>query len=347
MGMFKSDPPPAPDYSGIATSSKEVAEIAAATAREQLAWAKEQYANDKQITDRVVNAALSRQEELDANARSDRARYETKFQPLEQQLIDDAAKAGSAPYQEQKAGGAMAEVSRQYEIARQEAQDQLESYGIDPSQTRAQALDVSTRINEATARASAGNQAREQEEAKGRALRSEALNIGKGYPGQIAQQYGTALASGNQAANSALAQTASGANTMGTGLQWTNQQNQALGTWGNALTGGYNAQLNAFNAQQNSSSGIGSLLGLAGGIGSALFLEEGGAVPEEASPSRGAIPDDVPAQLQAGEFVVPEDVVRWLGERHFQQLIEKSRVAKESAPAKGELSTRTAIPMGA
>ena len=71
---------------------------------------------------------------------------------------------------------------------------------------------------------------------------------------------------------------------------------------------------------------------------------EGGVIPDdpdaeariadpEMSPSGGAIEDDIhaeirqrqPAQLNAGEFVMPKDVVQWLGEKGMQQFILKAR----------------------
>lgn len=51
------------------------------------------------------------------------------------------------------------------------------------------------------------------------------------------------------------------------------------------------------------------------------------------SPSGGQQTDDVPAQLNAGEFVLPDDVVKWKGEEFFQNLIGKSRQARESVMA--------------
>ncbi len=70
--------------------------------------------------------------------------------------------------------------------------------------------------------------------------------------------------------------------------------------------------------------------------------DDGGAIPPSASPSNGAITDDVPAQLPSGkqinvnarEFVIPEDVARWKGEEFFQKLIAQSRQARVTAPAK-------------
>lgn len=75
--------------------------------------------------------------------------------------------------------------------------------------------------------------------------------------------------------------------------------------------------------------------------GDMSYFDGGGAVPVAASPSRGAVTDDVPAQgpsgriqLNGGEFVIPKDVVSWEGEKSLQNLIQKARTAKLEATAK-------------
>lgn len=348
--MCGSDAPPPPDYTPIAEASAEQAKYAYELGKEQLAWAKEQYGKDSAIISKVVDAALARQAQNDEAALSDRQRYEEVYQPLEDKLVKEAEDYSSPERMEQKAGEASAEVAQQFDAQRRAAAQNLEAYGVDPTSTRYAALDMGSRVQQAAAQAGAANNAREQTEAMGRAMRSEAINVGRGYPGQIAGTYGTALQSGNAAVNSAIGGTASGAATMGTGNQWVNSGNQGLNTWGNTLNMGYNNQLAQFNANQQASSGLGGLFGSvlgaagnAGGFG-ALF-EEGGAVPEvtpggnvptSASPTGGKAIDDVPARLTAGEFVVPKDAVSWYGERHFQQLIEKGRKEREGATAKPE-----------
>lgn len=337
----KSDPPDPPDYSQIAAASEKSAEYSFTLGKEQLAWAKEQYANDRQIADKVIGAALERQKLNDQFAQDDRRRYEDIYQPLEDRLAGEALDYASPARMELDAARAQADVAQQFDASRRRAMENLQSFGVDPSSLRYASLDRGANVQQAAAEAAAGNQSRQQTEAVGRALRSEAINVGRGYPGQIAGTYGTAIQAGNQGINSALATTASGANTMGTGLQWQGSGNQALGTWGNALNTGYQNQLSAWQAAQNSSSGIGGLLGTSLGI-AASFMEEGGAVtsggnvPSQASPSQGKAIDDVPARLTAGEFVVPKDAVSWYGERHFQKLIETARKEKEQAPAKPE-----------
>lgn len=61
----------------------------------------------------------------------------------------------------------------------------------------------------------------------------------------------------------------------------------------------------------------------------------GGRVPPQASPSRGAITDDVPANVNVGEFIVPRDVAMWKGQEFFQKLIAQARMANQKAASMG------------
>jgi hypothetical protein len=364
MGSKKAPPPP--DYSGITAAMQQQTAAAQAMQQQQLDWAKQQYADSSATSNTLVQAALSRQDKLDAMAAEDRQRYQTVFQPLEDQLVAEAQDYASPARREMEAGSAMAGVTHQFDLARTAAQDRLESFGIDPSQVRSGALDVSSRISEAAARAGAGNVARERTDAIGRALRSEAINLGRGYPGQVAQAYAGANQSGQGAASTEFGNIASGASTMGTAPQWASLGTQAAGTWGNMLHTGYGDLLDRYKAQNSASSGWGSALGLAGGIGLAAFgapstsvlgglasklrFAEGGPVPENLSPSGGVNVDDVPAhgptgaiQLDGGEFVVPADVVKWKGEEFFQKQITQSREKRKEAPAQPQVRQAIAI----
>ncbi len=69
----------------------------------------------------------------------------------------------------------------------------------------------------------------------------------------------------------------------------------------------------------------------------------GGRVPPTMSPSRGRQVDDVPAQigqtggkanLNVGEFVIPQDVTQWKGQEFFQKMIQQSRKARMGAGAR-------------
>lgn len=347
------DVPATPDYGPLITASTESSKYAYELAKTQQAWAEKVYAENKGVSDLVIDKALGMMDRQDQWAQQDRQRYENIFQPLEEQLASDAQDYATPERQEQEAGKAEADVAAQFEQARQTAQQNLEQFGVDPSQVRAGALDTGSRLAEAAAQASAGNQARDRTMREGWALRDSAINVGKGYPAQVQGEVAGSGQSGNQSVNTGLATTASGAQTMGTPGSWQQLGNQGLGVWGNILNTQFGNQMDAYKAKQESSSGFGSLLGAAGGILTA-FAEEGGAIPDptqmfangggpipvSASPSGGAIPDDInaqigssdggpdmPAKLNAGEFVFPKDVMAWNGEQWAQKEILKARKA--------------------
>jgi hypothetical protein len=386
--MGKSKAPPPPNYAPLAQAAMMQTQVAAQTSQAQLDWARQQYELDSKrletqetMWSRVIDDALKRQDTLDAQGAADRRRYEEVYQPLEDRLIKEAegyTDARNRARAEAAAGAAATAVSNQMAQAREAAQDRLESFGIDPSQIRSQALDLGARIQEAAARAGAANTQREgvqrAEEATGRALRSEALNIGRGYPAQIAQSYGLAFQQGQgaagtgaQAVQSGLSTTGMGAQTMGTGTQWNQQGLQALDLGRSIYNTGYSNVLDRYKANQSASSGWGSALGLIGGIGLKAAMspvtpfwmaEEGGAIPDdgvtpevipsgqgvkierEHSPSGGRAIDDVHVMAQPDEFIVPRETVLWVGEKHLQRLIEKSTEEKAKAKAK---PTRGAI----
>lgn len=251
MGGGKGKVAPPPDYAAISASNKEAAEVAAAVQREQLAWAKEQYAKDfaanKEITDAYLPLV-----KLQADAAiADRKRYETQFQPLEDQMIKEAKEYATPERQQQEAAKAVAAVDQQYEMARQAAEANLQSYGIDPGQMRAGALDLGTRIQEAANKAGAAETARTNVENVGRALRSEAVNVGKGYPGNVAGAVQTATQTGQSGVGANLSTTASGAATMGTPVQWGGLQAQHLGNWGSYNANIYSTQTQAETARAN------------------------------------------------------------------------------------------------
>lgn len=376
--MGKDDAPAAPDYSQIAAASEKSANLAFQVAQDQLAWAKEQYAHNSAITDTVVDSALGQMDQAGQWAAEDRSRYENIYQPLEEQQAADAQDWASPERKEAAAGAAEADVAQQFESARQSATQKLEQFGVDPSQTRQGALDSQSRFAEAAARAGAGNTARRGLDDQQQALIANAVNVGKGYPSQYTAQQGVQSGAGNQAVNSSLATTQSGSNTMGTPATWQGLGNSALGTWANTLNMGFQNQLSSFNADQASSSGIGGILGQVAGFGLSKIpgLADGGSVPPagpptaipvphsgvsvtpDTSPSRGTVTDDVPANLNVGEFVVPKDVMAWRGEQWMQKEIMKARqqaANPQTAPAQGQPQMpapgppriQTAIPVGA
>ncbi|WP_454627807.1 hypothetical protein [Bradyrhizobium cenepequi] len=348
--------------SGIAAVSKEAADNAYQLGEQQLQWAKDQFAQNKAVTDQVVQKALDTQDTLNANAAADRKRYEDVLLPQRDALINDANTYATQEKKDQEVGKAQAAVGQQFEAARNNATQSLESYGVNPASTRFGALDIGTRAMEAAAKAAAGNTAIQQTDQTARDLRAQAINAEAGLPTQSLAETNAGTATGTGAVNNGLATTQTGASTQGTGVQYDSLGNAAAGQAANTTTQGYQNSLNQYKADQASSSGVGSVLGGLAGLGlgvaglsgssvggkalSSLFAADGGAIPAVgdatpggavpvgASPTGGKAVDDVPAQLTVGEFVIPKDVAAWKGEEHFQKLIQQARQAKQQATAK-------------
>lgn len=353
--MGSSKPPPPPDYGPIAAAQKEAAQIAAQVAREQLAWAREQYAMDREVLDRVLAVMLPAMELESSEAAKLRDRYNTVFQPIEDDLIREAREFASPERIEQEAARVSAEAALAFQQRRAAAAQTLEQFGIDPSQTRARALDAQLNVQQAATQAALANQARTNVENVGRALRGEAINIGRGLPSNVAGAYGTAIDAGRTGLRGALETTASGASTMGTPVQWSDVQARNLANWGNMLNTGYQNQLQAWSAAQQNRSGLGSVLGTVAGIGMSALTSpfrpwilggftHGGAVPPDPRDPEGTR-DGVEVRVSGGEYVVPASVVRRLGTDYFDKLVRKYGEAEDAQAAHTRMALN--VPGGA
>lgn len=264
MGKGSEAPPP-PDYSMVSTASADAAKLQSQTSDEQLAWAKDQYAQMAPIAQQYMGTMILNQNEQTRNAINDRTRYEQTFQPAEDQIVNAAKTWNSADRSDQQAGAAMADVAKQFDQQRKQATAQLESFGVDPSQTRYGALDLGTRISQAATQAAAGTNSRLDTEKAALALAGEAANIGRGYTGQIAQGFAGATSSGGAAVNTGLQTSSTFGNLKGTAAQWSGLSNQSNATATGALQAAGNYSLGATheaNAQANvQSQGVGQLAG--------------------------------------------------------------------------------------
>ena len=160
---------------------------------------------------------------------------------------------------------AMADVSRSIDAQRAAALTSLQSYGIDPSTTRYGALDASYRIAKAAGQAAAGTQSRRQTEATGLALLGEAINIGRGYPGAVAQAYSTGTQAGGAGLKAADTNYAVGADAMGSPTSYLSAATNARAQQAGALDLGYRNALQGQQLEAQSAAdslyGIGNIIG--------------------------------------------------------------------------------------
>src|ERR1035437_4892106 len=392
-----STPSVAPVNLQIAAMLQQLSGTAEAQGNETYKWANDQFAKSSVVTDQMVN---------DANTYSSQARIGSEM------------------------GKAETDTGQAMDASRVNSEEQLRSYGVDPSSGRYAALDRAANTQKAAAQAGAGQVARQKTEDTGRQLRAQAINAEMANQNTGAAMKGAANAfMSTAAAAGKYAPTQQTTNSTSNSQSTSQQQNSSHSTdpsqpsrssgggSGGGTTpngsgdnsgggsgyqsgngsGGYNntdpstVQGNQPDARtmstqgnpdfaaawdtssdpystgsgidssgdQTWSSGGGDYSGgssdyssqndnayaFAQGGGVPDDQTTGGQVPQSASPSQGMQTDDVPAQLNAEEFVVPRDVARWKGEEFFQKLIDQSRKARVMGSAKGKPGA--AAPQGA
>lgn len=321
-------------------------------ADEQFAWSQQAYKDAQAQAAPINEQALKNMQQQYGIAEQAQNRYTNTFIPLEDQYIA-SAKGWDTPEAEQAAAGAAeANVAQQLQEGRSAATRALQAYGIDPGAPRYANLEIGSRTGGAAATAGAGNQAINQRQQEGLQLLQNAAGMGRNLTPTALNAYAGSNASGTGVIGNTNMVNTTGANTMGTGLQWgqLGEQYAALGNQSIAGIGKtfgdiYQGQVAQADAETQ---GLYGLAGAAvGAVGSyfnplnklmpTMRAAEGGAIPESASPTQGIAVDDVPARLSPGEFVVPKDVVQWKGEEHFQKLIEQSREKRQEATAKPDI----------
>jgi hypothetical protein len=110
----------------------------------------------------------------------------------------------------------------------------------------------------------------------------------------------------------------------GGGLQGGGYPGATYGAPNSAGPGSYGGDINVTTGLDTGAGG-----GYAGGGAIGDEPTTGGPVPRSASPSGGIQTDDIPARLNAHEFVIPQDVALWKGQEHFHKLIGQSRQARQ------------------
>lgn len=272
--MSGSSAPPAPNYSPIAQAQQAAAAEQAAISRDQLQWAKDQYADARPYTQRVMATTADSMEANAATAKKDRARYEQIYQPIEEQQAEKAQNWDSPERKALMRGRAAATVGQSFDAADAAATRQLQSFGVNPADLRMGAINRGSKLARAAAQAGAENNSDVVVDREANALRSEAINVGKGYPGQVAQQYGTSNASGTSGVGAGNQTTGTYMPALGNSIGWSGLSNQSWNNAAGTMSAGYRDALGGYNAEQNSSSGVGSIIGAGIGLATSVFSDK-------------------------------------------------------------------------
>lgn len=226
----------------------------------QQAQAADQWAMDKQISQNNLEQAQKAQQ-----------RYEEGAIPAMEALRADANKYNEAGYQEQLAGQAQGDITQSFEQQRQNEAMRQRSYGINPNSGAAMGANNANNVMQAIASAQAATQTREAAKQIGLQKEANVYNMYAGLPSQANMNTTTAMnASGQGLAGTtqALAGTGSVGASLNAGAQ------TAMSGWnqvGSLGVGKYNADVSAYNAQQQASGAFASGLGSAIGSGVALY----------------------------------------------------------------------------
>lgn len=160
----------------------QIAQYAQQLAQNTYQWAQNTYAQTSALTEDNIAKFLDAANSAGGLASNQISRYQNVFQPLEDQLVKDANTYASDQRIQQAQGASEANVGQAMDTSRQNAERDLQAYGIDPSAGRYAALDKIARTQEGAAKAAAGTAAQLNTENTGRALRGQAIQVGQQYP---------------------------------------------------------------------------------------------------------------------------------------------------------------------
>lgn len=219
--------------------------------------ADEQFALDKEMQTKQIAAADIAMKE-----------YQEKGTPLRADIYKQAMEAGGEGEVNRQAALAVGDVKSQFDIQDQATARQMKAYGIDPTSGRYQGQARSSGIMEAATSAAAATKARDAATQLGWAKKMDAAALAQGQFGNQGSATGLALQAGGQALGA-------GQTTIGNYGALSSSMGQAntgaMQGWGQVGSLGvqkYNADVNAYNAQQQanatSSAGLGSAIGTLG-----------------------------------------------------------------------------------
>jgi hypothetical protein len=256
----KSSPPP-PDYGPLAQASKESAEIMAGLGREQLDFARQQYAEMRPLAERIAESQISGMDTAARIAEEERA-YGLQFRPAEERLLAQAMEFDTPAARERFAQQAAADAARAFSTTQGMTSRGLARMGVAPGSGAAMAQMNQNALGLASQRAGAMTGARTMAEDRANALLTGASALGRGQVQTTLGAMGLSSQLGSAGQQSAMAPgnqfmqgLASGASTIGSGQQ------MQLGGLGNILQ----TQGSMYAAGMNQSDPIMGLIGT--GIG--------------------------------------------------------------------------------
>lgn len=253
----------------LAAQADAAAQLSYQLGKEQLDFAREQYAELSPIAKQVAASQIAAQEEQMRQGREYYDYMTETFRPVEQALVARAQEFDTEAYREQLARQAAAEAGRAFNATQAAQQRVMAAMGVNPASGRFAGMQNQTALGLSAQRAAAMTGARERAEQLGYARLLDVTGLGRGLPGASTAAYGSATTAGSAGLTSSATPGAmymrgleTGAGTMLTGSK------TALDAY-SALYGG--ATRTAMGAADNYFGALGSLTGMGGTIAAAKF----------------------------------------------------------------------------
>lgn len=231
---------------------------------------------------------LAREQTDKQNARADQYydRWNEKYRPLEDTMLDDVRRYNGGAEAERQAGLAIADATEANAKSRQMMAMNMATMGVDPSSGRYMNMMNSQATQQAAMRAAAANQARQAAEALGWQKKTQLGQMGQQYianslnaSGQAASSLGTIGGLANQSVGQASQfgqlGTQNITNLSNVGLSSYQSLGNAWGNYGNLGMQVSNYNLNAWDKQQQAkqaaASSTMSMVGTVAGAAIAAF----------------------------------------------------------------------------
>lgn len=228
---------PAPDYSGMEQ-----------VAREQLNFARQQYADLRPIAQEIAGLQAGAQRQQMEQAGDYYDYMQSTFRPVEQSLVAQAQEFNTDAYRQQMAQQASTAAARAFEQSQAMTGRSLAARGVNPASGAARGADRATSLQQAAMRTQAMTGSRQQAEQMGYARMLDAAGLGRGLAGASTAAYAGATGAGTAG--------------MGTYMAPGNQYQAGLANAGQTFGNMANMQNQAFMQSQANEAGMfGSLIG--------------------------------------------------------------------------------------
>ena len=185
---------PAPDYSGMEQ-----------VAREQLNFAKQQYADLRPIAQELGGLQAEAQRQQMAQAGDYYDYMQETFRPVEQSLVAQAQEFNTDAYRQQMAQQASTAAARAFEQSQAMTGRSLAARGVNPASGAARGAGRATSLQQAAMRTQAMTGSRQQAEQMGYARMLDAAGLGRGLAGASTAAYAGASGAGTAGMNTYMA----------------------------------------------------------------------------------------------------------------------------------------------